>query len=85
MDLKAFVEAINVSQGKGTAQLCFTNGIIADVFSGEFLTDVDVLVDNGVVVDCVKTGSREAKETIDLKGAYYRALLIRTFILNHPC
>ena len=36
MDLKAFVEAINVSQGKGTAQLCFTNGIIADVFSGEF-------------------------------------------------
>lgn len=79
MDLKAFVEAINVSQGKGTAQLCFTNGIIADVFSGEFLTDVDVLVDNGVVVDCVKTGSREAKETIDLKGAY----LLPGFIDTH--
>lgn len=79
MDLKAFVEAINVSQGKGTAQLCFTNGIVADVFSGEFLTDVDVLVDNGMVVDCVKTGSREAKETIDLKGTY----LLPGFIDTH--
>ncbi len=79
MDLKAFVEAINVSQGKTPAQLCFTNGIVADVFSGEFLTDVDVLVDNGVVVDCVKTGSREAKETIDLKGGY----LLPGFIDTH--
>lgn len=79
MSIKAFVEAINVSQGKTPAQLCFTNGIVADVFSGEFLSDVDVLVDNGVVVDCVKTGSRKAKETIDLKGAY----LLPGFIDTH--
>lgn len=79
MDLKAFIEAINVSQGKTPADICFTNGIVADVFSGEFLTDVDVLVDNGVIVDCVKTGSCEAKETIDLKGAY----LLSGFIDTH--
>lgn len=61
------------------AEVRFTNGTVADVFSGTFLTDVDVLVTDGVVVDCVPTGSAEALETVDLEGG----ILLPGFIDAH--
>lgn len=61
------------------AEVRFTNGTVADVFSGTFMTDVDVLVTDGVVVDCVPTGSAEALETVDLEGG----ILLPGFIDAH--
>lgn len=50
------------------ADLRLTNGTVADVFSGEFLTGVDVLVKDGLVAAVVPVGEGEARETHDLEG-----------------
>ena len=75
----AFQKAISIAQGQELPQICFTNAVVADVFSGEFLQNVDVLVSNGQVVDCVPKASRLAQKTIDLDGAY----LLPAFIDTH--
>ncbi len=63
---------LSVARGETRADLVFKNARVVNVFSGE-IHDANVAVDDGRVIGF---GNYDAKETIDLRGAYLAPSLI---------
>lgn len=63
--LRRRIDASNLAVPADTR---FTGGIVADVYTGEFVKGVDVLVKDGLVAAVVPEGIGEARETVDLQG-----------------
>lgn len=63
--LRRRIDASNLAVPADTR---FTGGVVADVYTGEFVKGVDVLVKDGLVAAVVPEGIGEARETVDLQG-----------------
>ena len=49
--------------------LCIKGGLVADVFSGQWVQGVDILVKDGRILDWVQPDSVKARHSIDVEGA----------------
>ncbi len=68
---------MNAPQNLQTLKL--TNGMVADVVSGQWLTDVDVIIAGDDIVALAPVGTVQTHQTVDLAGQY----LVPAFIDSH--
>lgn len=64
----------------GQPDLCITGGLLADVFSGQWVNETDLLIKDGKILDWVPQGSVRAKETLDVKGSAVIPALIDSHV-----
>ncbi len=69
MDKKDLKHIIDVAAGREPADLCLKNCRIIDVFNKEVF-ESDLLISDGTIAGYGKNSAQDAKNTIDLKGAF---------------